>query len=141
MKTRFHGYISLGFILLAIVVAVFVAFRINGLLALGYGMFALLAFGTIIMVYCAKCPCKAHCAHGLPGLLASRIDRDPGPYSALEITLLITALTILLILPNLWLWHFLYWMLGYWLLILIAVFQIRKFVCKPCGNLFCPLNR
>ena len=141
MKTTLHGLTSLGFVFLAIGIAALIAFQLNGLLALGYGIFTLLAFGTIITVYCAKCPCKTHCAHGLPGLLASQIDRDPGPYTGLEITLLLAALFILLLLPNLWLWHFPYWMLGYWLAVLIAIFQIRKFVCKPCGNLYCPLNR
>ncbi|MBI9052061.1 MAG: hypothetical protein JEZ00_21785 [Anaerolineaceae bacterium] len=141
MKTKHHGILSLSFVGMAIAIAGYTAARLNILLLIGYLVFSLLAFITVITAYCSKCPCKTHCAHVLPGLLAGRIDRQPGPYTKLELTLLLLAIAILLILPNVWLWHFLHWMVIYWLVAIIAIIEIRQYVCKPCGNVFCPLNK
>ena len=141
MRTKFHGLTSLGLIFFAIFLAVFFAWQIDLWLALGYVVFVLLAFAIVIVAYCAKCPCKANCAHVIPGWLAQAVDRQPGPYSRTELVLLVVSLALVLLLPNFWLGSIPLWLAIYWLAVILGVIQIRSFVCKPCGNIFCPLNR
>ena len=141
MNTKSHGVFSLGLIGIAIAIAAISACSKSLLLCFGYLFFSLLSFAIIAVGYCAKCPCKNHCPHVLPGVLANKIKRQIAPYTKLELAGLLTALVILLILPNIWLWHSLTLSVIYWLIILIAIIEIRKFICKPCGNIHCPLNK
>jgi hypothetical protein len=47
----------------------------------------------------------------------------------------------LLLFPNLWLWTKIPILIFFWILIICAVLEIRKYVCKPCGNIYCPLHQ
>ena len=141
MQSKSHGIISIFLIGIAILIAAYVAAFLNLLLMLGFLLFSILSVAVVIFSYCAKCPCKNHCPHLLPGLIANNINRQPGPYTKLELFGLIIALSILLLMPNIWLWHNLPAFILYWIIVIIAIFEIRKYVCKPCGNINCPLNQ
>ena len=141
MNTKSHGTISLLLIGIAIIIAAYIAASFNLLLMGGYLLFSALSFGVIIFAYCAKCPCKNHCSHFLPGSIAKNINRQPGPYSKMELLSLIIALCVLILLPNIWLWQNISALILYWAFVGIAIIEIRKYVCKPCGNTNCPLNQ
>ena len=67
MTKRFHGITSLLLAAIAIAIAVATAFQTSWVLGSVYLSICLLAPPAIIYAYCAKCACKAHCAHVLPG--------------------------------------------------------------------------
>jgi hypothetical protein len=141
MNSKTHGIISLLLIGCAIFIAAYVAASFSILLLTGYLLFSFLSLGIVIVTYCAKCPCKHQCPHFLPGYLAKSINRQPGAYTVIELTGLLMALAILLLLPVIWLWHNWLDSLIYGFVLVLAIIEIRKFVCKPCGNINCPLNQ
>jgi hypothetical protein len=97
--------------------------------------------GMIIYAYCAKCPCKTCCAHVLPGKIATRFSRKPGPYSITEQAAVVVVLLLLLGLPQLWLWRSAAAGITFWVLNAIAVTQILIFVCHACPNTYCPVGK
>jgi hypothetical protein len=141
MQSKRHGLISLSLIGIAIFIAAFIAATLNILLMAGFLLFSVLAFVVIIFTYCAKCACKHHCPHLIPGKIAKTINRLPGPYSKIELIILGIALCVLLLLPNIWLRQNINALILYWVLVILAIIEIRKYVCKPCGNINCPLNQ
>jgi hypothetical protein len=140
MSKRFHGLTSLGWVAIATVIASVAMFRTSSALGIVYLALCAAAPGVIIYAFCAKCPCKAHCAHFFPGRAAMAIDRQPGPYTRAELIVLALALLALIGLPQIWLWRYSGLFVAYWVLNAVAVVQIRRFVCRACDNLFCPLK-
>lgn len=140
MNTRFHGVTSLTFVGIAIALAAVAIFQASLWLGIGYLILCGIASFVVVYSYCAKCPCKAHCAHVLPGKAAMSFKRPPGPYSTAEVLLMVTALTLLIGLPQLSLWHSPVLMAAFWVLCGIAFVQIRSAVCKTCNNVYCPLK-
>ncbi len=140
MTSRFHGVTSVVFAAVAIVIAVITAFRASVGSGVVYLAICAAASLTIIYAYCAKCPCKEHCAHVLPGKAAMLFDRQPGPYTATEIAALVLALLLLIVPPQFWLWQNTGLLVAFWVLFAIAAIQARGFVCPACDNTHCPLN-
>jgi len=140
MNTRFYGVTSLALVGIATVIAASVLFGVSWLLGGIYLILSATGAGGIIYAYCAKCPCKAHCAHVIPGKLARNINRQPGPYTTLEQVVVVTALVAILGLPQPWLWRSLWLFIAYWVLALVAFVEILSFVCRTCGNVHCPVK-
>lgn len=140
MSKQFHGVTSLGWVAVATVIAAVTMFRTSWALGVVYLGVCVAAPGAIIYIYCAKCPCKAHCAHVLPGKAALGIDRQPGPYTMAELTILTVALLALMGLPQFWLWRHFGLFVVYWALNAVALVQIRFVVCRTCENVYCPLR-
>jgi hypothetical protein len=140
MKTRFHGVTSIVLELIATIIAAVVMFRTSWVLGVVYLAICAAASGAILYAYCAKCPCKAHCAHVLPGKAAMAISRESGPYTTTELAVLAVAFLALMGLPQIWLWRYIELFVAYWVLSVIAVAQIRIVVCRTCDNVFCPLK-
>jgi hypothetical protein len=140
MSKQFHGVTSLGFVAIATVIAAAAMFRTSWVLGVVYLVVCVAASRAIIHTYCAKCPCKARCAHVLPGKAALAIDRQPGPYTMAELTILTVALLALMGLPQLWLWRHFGLFVVYWALNAVALVQIRLVVCRTCENVYCPLR-
>ncbi len=140
MTNRFHGVTSLGFVAIAVAIAAVPMFQASLTLGAVYLAICALGSGAIIYTYCAKCPCKAHCAHVLPGKAAMAFDRQPGPYTATEMTVMILALLTLVGFPQFWLWQYRGLFIAYWLLFAIALVQVRAVVCRNCDNVYCPLK-
>jgi hypothetical protein len=140
MTKRFHGITSIVLVAVAIVIAAIAVFRASWVMGVIYLALCVAASLTIIYAYCAKCTCKEHCAHVFLGKAAMTFDRQPGPYTATEITALVLALALLLGLPQFWLWRHTGLFVTFWALNAIAVIQIRIVVCPACDNAHCPLK-
>ncbi len=140
MTKQFHGMTSLGLAAIGIVIAAVVMFQTSWVLGVAYLAVCAVSAGGIVYAYCAKCPCKARCAHVLPGKAAMAFNRQPGPYTATEIIVLVLALLLLIGLPQFWLWRYTGLCVIYWLLNAVALVQIRLVVCRTCENVNCPLK-
>jgi hypothetical protein len=141
VSTRFYGLVSIGMAAMAILVAVVTGFQVSLLLGIIYLVGCVLAPLGIVYAFCAKCPCRTHCAHVVFGKLAVAFtNRQPGPYTSAEIAAVGLALLWLLGLPQVWLWRTPLWFVAFWLLNAVAVAQIRLAVCPACDNVYCPLR-
>lgn len=140
MTKRFYGITSIVLVAVSIVIAAIAAFRASWAWGVIYLAICVAALLIIIYAYCAKCPCKEHCVHVFLGKAATTFDRQPGPYTAIEIAALVLALALLIGLPQFWLWRYTGLFVAFWVLNAIAVIQIRAVVCPACDNTHCPLN-
>jgi len=142
MKNRqLHGITSLGLVAISVLIAIAVIFWMSWPWGIGYLLITAAAIITILYAFCAKCPCRHHCGHVLPGKAASRFSRPPGPYNLMELSAVMVSLLLLLGLPQFWLWLVPGWFIVFWILNLTALTQIRSAVCKECDNIYCPVNR
>ena len=73
MSTRFHGLMSVTLVAIAILIAVLMLAQIAWGWVVGYILLCAVGGGAILYAYCAKCPCKACCAHVLPGKIAGPV--------------------------------------------------------------------
>ena len=141
LSARFHGVVSIGLVGVAVALAAVVMFQVSVALGVVYLMGCAVAPLGIVYAYCAKCPCRSHCAHVVFGKLAVALtDRQPGPYSRGEVAVVAVALLWLLGLPQIWLWRSLGVFAVFWVLNGVAVLQIRLAVCRSCENVFCPMK-
>jgi len=142
MNRKFPGILMLMLLAAAITIGAWTIFQSCGLAyGFGYLICCFFAFGCIIRAFCAKCLAKRDCPHVLLGCLAVRMERDSGPYTRLEISVLIIALVFILGIPQLWIWHFPVRIAVFWLLNILAVSLAPCFLCVQCSNRHCPLNR
>jgi hypothetical protein len=141
MSTRFHGVVSVTLVAIAIIIAVLMLAQIAWGWVVGYILLCAAGGGAILYAYCAKCPCKACCAHVLPGKIAGRFPRAPGPYSGVEVAAVIVAGLLILGLPQLWIWRNVAAGVIFWVLSAIAVTQILAFICGACPNTHCPVGQ
>lgn len=100
MTRQFHGVASLGFAAVAVAIATVAMFRTSWVLGAVHLTVCAAASGAIIYAYYAKCPCKVHCEHVFPGRAAMAFDRQPGPYTMTELTVLLLTLLSLVGLPQ-----------------------------------------
>ena len=139
--TRLHGLASLGLVGVAILLAAGVLFQTAFALGLLYLGTTAASLTTILYAFCAKCPCKVHCGHVLPGKAAKFFKRRPGPYSTHDTGAMLLALLVLFAFPQVWLWSHPALFIAFWALSGVAVVEIRRYVCRACTNVFCPLHR
>jgi hypothetical protein len=138
---QFHGITSLGLVLLATIIGAVAIFLASWLLGLLYLLLCAGISTAVLYAFCAKCPCRTHCGHIFPGKLAGIFGhRRPGPYSTLELGVVLVGLLALFGLPQFWLWHIPGLLVAFWLLIAIGLTQIRTVLCRRCNNRFCPLR-
>ena len=138
-STRFHGITSLLLVALASLLG-FVAMLLQNRLWALFFLALLPLLGYIILVsFCARCPCKAHCGHVLPGKIAAHFPGKPGAYRISELLGVSLSILLLLGLPQYWLWQIPLLVVFYWILLGIALSQIRLAVCPACRNSYCPL--
>jgi hypothetical protein len=141
MSARFHGIVSIGLVGTSVLVAVVTVFQASALLGVVYLIGCAVAPLGIVYAFCAKCPCRRHCAHVVFGKLAVALtNRQAGPYTVAELAIVVLALLWLLGLPQVWLWRTPVWLIVFWVLNAVAVLQIRLAVCPACENARCPLR-
>ena len=139
VRTQFHGISSLGLVLAAITLAAVGIFQISWVVGVVYLVSCAVASLTILYVYCAKCPCPMHCGHVFPGKIVLYFkSRTPGTYKNAELIVTGLALTLLIGFPQAWLWQHPGLLIAFWLMVAIAVIQIRTVVCRICDNIYCP---
>ena len=141
VSTRFYGVVSLVLVGIAVTLAGLMLAQIAWGWAVGFLLLCMAGMGTIIYAYCAKCPCKACCAHVLLGKIAEQFPRESGPYSIAEQAAVVVSLLLILGLPQLWLWRSVAAGVAFWVLNAIAVTQILIFVCGTCPNTYCPVGQ
>ena len=141
MNTRLHGVTSLGIAGIATVIATVTLFQQSGMLGLGYLAALVVAGGGVIYADCAKCPCRTHCGHILPGKLAVMLtNRKTEPYTPIEFAVIGGLVVILIGLPLLWLWRSPLLLGVFVILNAVAGIQIRTVLCRACDNTYCPGN-
>jgi hypothetical protein len=136
---RFHGITSGIFAGVAVCLGGAAIFRTSFGIGLCYLLVCPISLGVVLYAYCAKCPCQADCAHVLPGRAAALFGRRPGPYSTAEIAAMGASLLLLIGVPQFFLWRYPAAWIAFWILLGIALIQIRGAVCRACGNTYCPL--
>ena len=141
MSARFHGVMSLTLVAVAVIIAALVLAQVNCGWVIMYLLLCVAGGSAILYAYCAKCPCKACCAHVLPGKIAGQFPRKSGPYSVIELSGVIVAGLLILGLPQLWLWWSVVAGIAFWVLNTIAFVQILLFVCHACANTHCPVGK
>ncbi len=136
MTKQFHGVTSLGFAAVSVAIAAVAMFRTSWGLGVVYLVVCVVSSGAIVYAYCAKCPCKAHCAHVFPSKVTMAFNRQPGPYTATEMTVLVLALLMLLGFLQFWLWRYMGLFIAHWLLNAVALVQVRTVICRNCDNVY-----
>lgn len=140
MSTRFHGMMSLVLVGVAVVIAAVVMAQASVGWVAGYGVLSLAGMMGIFYAFCAKCPCKACCAHVLPGKIAGLFPRTPGPYSNVEKAVVVVIMLAVFGMPQPWLWGHWAAFAAFWVLTAIGVAQILTFICHSCPNMHCPVR-
>lgn len=139
MNSQSHGVASLCLVAATIVLATVAGFLTSWVLGVVYLALCLAALAGILYAFCAKCPCQAQCGHVIPGKVTRILaQRDPGPYTAVELAVVVLSLLVLLALPQVWLWRYPALLIAFWVLTAISLVQIRAFVCQACDNVHCP---
>ena len=141
MNTRkFNGIASLILTGIAALIALVVMLLTSWLLGGLYLAVMIIAPQAVLRSFCAKCPCKAHCAHVFPGKAAMAFARETGPYTPTELIIMIGSLGLLIGLPQYWLWQYSILFITYWFLSGIAFLQIFLTICPSCNNVYCPVR-
>ena len=140
---QIHGITSLCLVLLSSVIGLGSILNASLSMGLVYIVILMLAPVVIVYAYCTKCPCRfGACAHVLPGKLAQFFpSRTPGPYTLLDVAGVLVAVLAMLMFPQFWLWQHKMWFVLSWVLQVVAVIEIRLFVCRRCENRYCMLSR
>jgi hypothetical protein len=141
MSARFHGVVSIGLVGLAIIIALVSGFQVAPVLGVAYLAGCVIAPLGIVWAFCAKCARRHCCAHIIFGKLAVAFtNRQAGPYSTVEVAVVVAALLWLLGLPQAWLWRTPVWLVLFWVLNTIAVLEVPAAVCRACENVHCPMR-
>ncbi len=142
MNRIIPGILMLVLFAVVIMLGAVSVFREAGMpFGLGYVILCGISFDAIVYAFCAKCSNKTNCPHVIPGRLAKTMKRANGPYTRIEVTVLILSLLLIIGIPQFWIWHSLGQAAAFWLLTILAVLLTPCFLCAQCANTFCPLNR
>lgn len=141
MATKFHGVLSLILIKISVLVALAALFLTAPLAGMVYLITVMGASVIILYAYCAKCICRLDaCSHVFPGKATRWFPRRrQEPYTAQDLLATALSLAIIFLFPQYWLWHHKPLFLIFWALTIIALVDIRLYVCKLCGNKICIL--
>lgn len=141
MKSRIHGLIAILIAFTGFVFANVKLYEVSLPVGMGYSIYLPIMVLFVIGFYCAKCPHTANntCLHWFMGWIAARLfpAKNPGPYSPVEKWLATLPFLIGTLLPYLWLWRDITFDAVYTLLVIIAVLEIKLFVCQGCANIYC----
>ena len=139
IMNRIFGVISLELSALAFFAGLTAVASKNLKMGLFYLLILIVAPVVIVYSFCTKCPCaEKGCGHILPGMLAEKLGKRPGDYTAVDLAAMMASLGALVIFPQAWLIKSGKMMLLFWMLLLTTLFQIRLFVCRSCRNEKCP---
>ena len=140
MTARARGIVATVLIGIAVALAATVLFGVAPGLGAGYLTLCALGLGGIIYAFCAKCSCKERCGHVVPGWIARRLPREPGPYTSTENAVVILGLALIVGFPLFWLRRVVWALVIFVVLNAAAVYQLLRFVCRACDNVHCPVK-
>ncbi|MGD0166203.1 MAG: hypothetical protein ABSC51_02780 [Gaiellaceae bacterium] len=143
MPARIFGVLSLIAAGVAVMLALFVAWRQSTLLGLAYAALVLVSLIAITALFCTKCSDRDRCGHVVFGPVARVMRREqrPDSYTRSELAMTSIALALTFLLPQVWLWRVPLALAGFWLCLLLGSIDIRARVCPACGNAACPLSQ
>jgi hypothetical protein len=137
-KINEHGIISMILFFAAITLSIIAMLRESTLGTIIYLIFLLLGFISVIYSYCTKCTGRFHCGHIIIGKIAQRFPkRSQTLYTQWDYIGVIIPLLIILLFPQLFLFKIKWMFFGFWLLTILAVIEIKLFVCTKCPNSQC----
>ncbi|SCL75167.1 hypothetical protein L21_1058 [Methanoculleus chikugoensis] len=141
MNTVAVGTFSLTLLTGAVIVGAVAIALAAPLYAPAYLAAAALLVGTVIAVFCTKCPLRGKgCLHVLPGRLAALLPARQGKYTAVEIAIVVVALLLIAAVPQYWLFSQVPLLALFWVLAGTGAVLILRRVCLVCGNRCCPLR-
>jgi len=142
-KKVFHGWLSL--VLLSAVAAVALVAISRYSLPATAGFLALSAVAGAIVVYafCAKCPCRSgSCGHIVFGPLSRVFPlRKQGPYTIVDIGATAACMAAIILYPQYWLVKQIPLLAAFWSVTAVLLVDILVFICRGCGNAYCPAQR
>jgi hypothetical protein len=142
MSYKFHAWISL--ILIAALFAISIASLITSSIIIIAGYLLITLAGGMLVAYsfCAKCPIRlTGCRHIIIGPL-TRIfpKRKEAPYTAVDIFFTTIAIIAIVGFPQVSLISKMPLFISYWLTAIVLVVEIVLFICRGCGNVYCPVR-
>jgi hypothetical protein len=137
-KNNKHGLISMTIFFAAILLGIIAIFKESSSMAISYIIFLLLGFISIIYSYCTKCAGRFHCGHIIIGKIAQQFPkRKQRAYSKSDYAGVIIPLLIMILFPQIFLWKITWMFISFWVLSIVAVLEINKYVCNKCQNSQC----
>ena len=139
MKSKFHGIFSFTLMSLSYLLAIVIVYNSSVNFALLYILVIFVSSFLIVYSFCTKCACRGKgCAHLLPGKLAGLLPkREQGEYSKLDIVGTIVGIAAIISFPQYWLWQQKIVFVVFWVVQIIAVLEVKCFVCGQCENHIC----
>jgi hypothetical protein len=137
-----HGLVSLALLLGGLVVGLVAAFLRSFAAGAVLAATTAVALVTVVYAYCGKCACRDHaCGHVVPGRVAALLpSRRSGDYTRGDHLAVVVSFAALIGLPQLWLWRIPALGISFWVLLMSAVAEIRRFVCPGCENDLCAVH-
>jgi hypothetical protein len=137
--TKAHGLISLSLFFISQVLALTVTFVESQWLGLGYALLLVVSSLSIVYAYCAKCPVRlTNCGHVIIGPVTRIfLERKSGSYTRFEYGVVLSALLLLILVPQFWLWQHPRFLISFWIALIIAGLEINRYVCTRCDNVHC----
>ncbi len=137
-----HGLISLVMITALAAIGFVAIVRRTPVGAIGYLAATATGFVLILHFACSKCSCRfSGCGHLVPGPLTRLLPRrKDGNYTSLDMSLTAAGCAPLILFPQYWLSAFPSLFVAFWATALLLSAEIILFVCKDCGNRYCPVQ-
>jgi hypothetical protein len=143
MSHKIHGWFSL--MLMAALFLISITSLVSSpSIVLGVYILTILVSGLIIVYsFCAKCPIRiTGCRHIIIGPLTRILpQRKQAPYSTLDILFTIIAVLAIFGFPQFSLISKMPLFISFWITAILLVLEITLFICRGCGNVYCPVRR
>ncbi len=142
MKNLPHGIISLFFTAAALLLGIFAISAGNLIYGIVYVVILITGFLVVIYSYCTKCSGRFNCGHVIFGKIAQRMPkRKSSSYSNLDFLGVMIPLILMMVIPQFWLWKTTWMFAAFWILMIVSVLEINRYVCSRCANSKCLLCR
>jgi hypothetical protein len=140
---RFHGLLTLIFLVLALLVGLAGIAVKAALPAVLYGLMIAAGVPAIVYFFCGKCACRGEtCLMVFPGRLSMRLPpRKTDAYTRADFAGILGTLVLLAAFPLYWLWQTKPLLVLFAVLGMAAHAEVLLVVCKACENRRCPVNR
>jgi hypothetical protein len=142
-KNKFHGYISIVFFFISIIIGIIsiVPYSLHAALLNALTVFIMIF--SVSFYYCSKCPTRELCNHWLFGKVSKLVSKyKPENYNTFDLLFgTILPLAIVVLMPQFWLLKSPVLLLLYWSFMALAVVDVVFFVCTKCENQKCGMCR
>jgi len=138
MKNLPHGIISLTLAGIAIFLGIVAVFADNIFFGVIYLAVNILGFLIIVYSYCTKCAGRKKCGHVILGKITKFLpSREQSNYTLFDYAGVVVPFLFIVVFPQFYLIKHIWMLIVFWVLMLIAVLEINKYVCTACVNSKC----